>query len=523
MDDLTEKRRHSAAHVLAMAVLRLFPEAKLGVGPVTKQGFYHDFEAPRRLKWDDVKRIESEMNLIIQEDLPFNQLYTSPQEAFQLLMSRGQVYKSELLNQIQDPRISFYKTGEEFIDLCRGPHVSSTNQIGAIKLTSITDVHWLNDEDRPQMQRISGVAFSTPTELNTYLAKQEAVQDRDFVKLGQELELFLGEQKLLFTGSGAVTLQSIRERLAYELEQLSYDELMPQSYSNPQQFLEDCSKIYKIKNRSYRNLPLRMLGTNIIEGDNSTEIQGKKVLGTNQLQSVSYCVPGETIDETLANTEAIIKTFQYLNIAHTAEIHTADLKLSLIPKLTNQLKENKISQTQVIDATAPNQGAIINFITVDELDREWHLARLRVRPSDVEYVNEEGDFSVAYQVEVNYVLEQILAYYLENNEGALPYWASPLQIAIIPIAEAQYRYARTVMEDLAQAGMRSQVDARAETMQSRIRSAELNKVPVIIILGEKEEKGNAVSVRFRNKQELGMISREGLSETLYEHLQNLDK
>lgn len=519
MDPVTERRRHSAAHVLAMAVLRLFPDAKLGIGPVTNQGFYHDFHLPRRLEWEDIKQIEAEINLIIQDDLVFKRLAVPREQAFEILMTRGQIYKSELLQDIHDEDISFFRTGDEFIDLCRGPHVGSTNEVGAVKLLEISETHWKNDPERPELQRISGVVFATPHELTQFMQRRQEIQFRDFRKYAQELDLTYDiDDTTVYTTFGTTSLLQIQDRIVQELTKENYEQVLLPSVAELSSSEVLIDKLYLSRNRSYRSLPFRVFTINRNELSDPIQVSEKPLHSVTQIVSKSYTLTDSGAMETRKTLLMLLNMFNKLGLRARAEIHASDLELEILHHATELLSQQGISQTQIIDALTPKDSLIIHLIAQDSLKREWNLFTMRYNAHSLNYIATDGQFNESRSVTVQTVIDKVMAFYLEDQEGGLPYWAAPVQAIIVPISEQQEFYAEHIGKNLAEQGIRSEIDNRGETMQARIRDAEINRTPIIIVVGEKEEASRAVSVRLRNSQELGLISEQSLLETLESYI-----
>lgn len=506
--------RHSAAHVLAMAASRLYPEAKIGIGPVTKEGFFYDFEFTEPISWDQIKRIESEMNLIIQENLPFNRIMVPKETAFQILLTRGQVYKAELLKEIPDSEVSFYQTGEEFIDLCRGPHVNSTGDIGAVKITTLTTSHWRNDNTRPKLQRISGVAFRDLEGLRKHLHKEQEIQNRDFRKQAKEMQISLGGSKFVtYTPKGSRIMNAISEIVLENMP--SADEVVPPNVRSFPEALAKFDDVVTMKNRSYRELPLTYYSNSRIELSIPLSVIEKDIHTATTIMVRSYLEQESFSSELSQHLDAIVSSLKQMEIKPYATISVPSQTHIGLDLSANALMRAGVSQTQVIDASMPPYKLEITFKTKDEFDREWDLVTLEVGVSKAQYVARSGDFSQPIQITINWVVEKLMAFFLEEYDGGLPYWLSPIQARIIPITDKQHSYARHVQRLLSGENIRVDIDERSETMQSRIRDAEIQKVPLIFIIGEKEATTNAVSIRLRNSEELGLVGESDLFDTLY--------
>jgi threonyl-tRNA synthetase len=513
MSNTLDRIRHSAAHVLAMAAIRLFPDTKIGVGPVTKDGFYYDFEFPRPITWEEVKNIESEMNLIIQENLPFNQLFVPREQAFDILLNRGQIYKSEILRDLPDEEVSFFKTGEEFIDLCRGPHVSSTGEIGPVKLTTLSSSHWKNDETRPELQRISGTAFSTLEELKEFLQKQDAIRQRDFRKLARTLNLTLGTTRdVVYTPEGTLSLNLLLSKVLPNIQATEAKEVMGSPVHRLSEVEENMNSLFAVKNRSYKELPIRYYSSQRHELNEPIDIAEKDIHSVGTVTYKAFCAREDISSEIKLIMDTLNAILRNLGIEYSAQVSAPDLESPYLTQISDLLHRAIVSQTQLIN---PKLDRIrIDFNIKDTLDREWTITSCFMGPSQQQYITRMGEFTPATEVSFTVVLEQLLAYFIENEEGVLPLWLAPVQAVLIPITDAQHDYTFKVAEVLKEHNLRTDVDDRSETMQAKIRDAELAKIHTIIVIGEKEERSESVSLRLRNNNEIGLVSLDRLPEVL---------
>lgn len=517
MENLVERRRHSAAHALAMAAQRLFPNVKLGIGPVTNNGFYHDFEFPHPISWEDVKNIEAEINLILQANLPFNKVMVSRDQAFSILMTRGQVYKSELLQEIPDEEVSFYQTGEEFIDLCRGPHVESTGKIGVIKLLELSDTNWKNDTDRPQMQRITGVAFGTVGELTQYMQRLEAIKTRDYRRYLEDMELAIEvNNEFVYTPHGTTVLNLMHDQIIYGFNQQGFEKVLTSAKQELKAQTEDLDAVYEYKIRSYRHLPLRLFAEQRLELPNGYKINSKPIYRAYEIITKTYAQSSSLLPESRLQLQLILDVADKLNLKIDAQLITADQELNVFKYLSEMLTQRGISQTQVISADKPAQALTLEIFVEDSLKRKWSIAELDYATKQREYINEQGEETPTHEFTIHFVLEEILAYLLEEGEGGLPFKLSPIQCLIVPISSDQVQYAQYVQKLLADSKIRAGVDNSSETMQAKIREAELAHIPAILVIGEKEVNAQAVSVRLHDDQELGLIGEDILISTLQE-------
>lgn len=515
MDPIIEKRRHSASHVLALAVARLFPESKLGIGPVTDDGFYYDFKFPTPITWADVERIQKEIDKIIEEDLPFTQVMVPKQQGIDILFNRGQIFKTELLQDIGDDQVSFYKTGNEFVDLCRGPHVGSTNEIGVVKLLTLTETHWQNNPNRPVMQRISGVAFANQEELAKHLEHKEKLENLDFRELGEQMGLTLGTHKqLIFTPNGTLIIDLIAGDIIESFLDIGTKELSTAPVSELDDIFADLDTFYSHKNRSYKELPLRLASRERHELATSIKVQNKDIRSVYTLFYKSYIQPEGLNREIGLTIETLAKSFEKLQVLTKAEIITSNLNNELIGEISGNLKRRGVSQIQTVD---PNEKEIrLKFIATDHFGRDWDLISLKIKDSNFTYVSRGGEITALQTIEMECILNSVLGYMLEDTEGNLSFKYVPVQVRVIPITDRQHKYAMHINEMLRDNGLRSEPDIRSETMQAKIRSSEIAGIPVILIIGEKEEQNQAVSVRLRDQKEVGLVAEEQLVSTIRE-------
>jgi len=517
MDNLVERRRHSAAHVLATAAQRLFPNVKLGAGPVTNSGFYQDFEFAQPISWEDVRNLESEMNMILQQNLSFNRLATNREQAFSILMTRGQLFKSELLQEIPDEEVSFYQTGEEFIDLCRGPHVESTGKIGVIKLLELTDTNWKNDSERPAMQRVSGVAFATLAELNQYLHRLDAIKTRDFRRYLEEMELAVDvNDDFIYTPHGTTVIKLMRDQIVSKLHKESFVGVLTSAKTELKAQLNDLNSIYNHKNRSYRHLPLRLISEQRVELSRPYKINGKNLDRVYELAAKSFCTTNNLLAESRMHLQMAIDLSEEFSLKLEAQLTTGDPEQQVFKYWAEMLTQRGIAQTQIISADTALTNCGLKLYIEDSLKRRWLFCELEFATKLNKYVSDTGEDAYINEFNIVFILEELLGYLIEEGQGGLPFMLTPIQTVIVPISEEQTQYAQHIEALLRAAGIRTEVDNSSETMQAKIREAELSHVPAILVIGEKEVNSEAVSVRLHDDQELGLIGEDILLKTLSE-------
>jgi threonyl-tRNA synthetase len=571
-----EKMRHSFSHVLASAVIRLFPDAKLGIGPAIENGFYYDFDLPRALTPEDLPRIEEEIKKIISEDIPFQQLILSRDEAMDALHQKGQIYKTELLNEIPDEEVSFYKTGDEFMDMCRGPHMDSTGQLKAFKLMNIAGAYWRGDEKRPQMQRIYGVAFKTDKELKAYLENLEEMKKRDHRKLGKELDLFLvdetaGQGLVMWLPRGAMIRKAIEDFEYKERRALGFKPVYTPHIANLELFKEsghwqhyresmyspldidkekyllkpmNCpyhAKIYNRKIRSYRDLPIKYMefGT-VYRYEKSGELSGlARVRGFTQDDAHVYFREDQTkelVIETLKATIKLIRAFGFDNYRVRLSLWDPEDKEKYIdqPKrwqkaekaLREVLDEMKMKYVEGIGEAA-FYGPKIDFLVKDALGREEQCGTIQLDFNVPErfkltYVDEKGKEQRPVMIHWAPLgsMERFFSRIIEHYGGAFPTWLAPEQVKIIPISDKFHLYAKYVEEELSKHDLRIEIDKRDETVQAKIRDAEIEKVPYMLVVGKKEKENKAVAVRPHAGPDLGMMKLEEFLERINDEIEN---
>ncbi len=547
-----ERIRHSASHVMAEAVQSLFPDAKFGIGPVIENGFYYDFDLPRTLTPDDLPVIEAAMTEIIAQDLPFIQEEASKQDARGIFAR--QPYKLELIDEIPDEKLSIYRQGS-FTDLCRGPHVSSTGEITAFKLLSIAGAYWHGDEKRPMLQRIYGIAFETNDELTNHLARLAEAEKRDHRKLGQDLDLFsfhheAGPGLVHWHPKGATVRRLIEDFWISEHLKRGYEivysphiakldlwktsghwELYREHLYSPmdvegQEYLikpMNCPAhilMYKTRLRSYRDLPIRWaeLGT-VYRYERSGVLHGlTRVRGFTQDDAHIFCRPDQLEDEVVGVLEFAIfmmRTFGFQEyevlLATRPERYAGTVELWQEATETLERALKRLSLHYTVD---PGEGVFygpkIDIRLRDALGRTWQGPTTQVdfnlpQRFDVTYVDIDGVAHPVVMVHRTVLgsMERFFGCLIEHYGGAFPVWLAPVQAVVIPISERHLDYAHQVAAKLQADGLRSQVDVRPDRMNLKIRQAQLQKIPYMLIVGDKELASDGVSVRLRSGEDLG--------------------
>ena len=547
--------RHTSAHMLAQAIKRLYPEAKFAIGPSIENGFYYDIDLDQRLTMEDLQKIEAEMKKIAKEDLKVERYELPKEEALAWAKENGEIYKEELINELPEGEvISFYKQGD-FTDLCRGPHLPSTKKVKAVKLLSIAGAYWRGDEKNKMLQRIYGISFEKNKDLEQYLHLLEEAKKRDHRKLGKELELFFipeeGPGFPLFLPKGMELKNALlkfwreihRQDGYYEIETpiilnrhlwetsghwYHYKENMYTVKIDEQDFAikpMNCPGsmlYYQSKPHSYRDFPMRVaeLGR-VHRHELSGALHGlMRVRAFTQDDAHIFMLPEQIKDEikgVVKLIDSVYKTFGF-------EYH---LELSTRPEdsmgtdeewetAENGLREalEELNLPYILnEGDGAFYGPKIDFHLKDCLGRTWQCGTIQLdmqlpQRFDISYVGQDGEKH--RPVMIHRVLlgsiERFIGILIEHYAGKFPVWIAPTQVKILPISDKYNDYAKAVKDALFAKGLRVEIDDRAEKMGFKIREAQLEKVPYMLVVGEKEVEGNAVSVRSRDKGEMGSLS-----------------
>jgi len=550
--------RHSAAHLLAAAVTELFPDAHPGIGPATETGFFYDFYREKPFTEDDLKKIEEKMRELAQADLPNERICFPKEEGRKLFEQMGEFLKCELIEEKAEPVFSAYRTGK-FLDFCRGPHLPSTGRIKAFKVLSVAGAHWKGDERSHPMQRIYGTAFFTSQELEAYLARVEEAKKRDHRRLGRELDLFsiqdeAGPGLVFWHPKGAIVRNEIEGWLREELYRQGYQLVYTPHIARldlwqtsghlsfyresmfPPMRLEDAEYqlrpmncpfhilIYKDKRRSYRELPLRLaeFGT-VYRYERSGVLHGlPRVRGFTQDDAHIFATP-ETVEGEVAAcvdfARLVLKTFGFEKFE--VELSTWDpgdpVKYSGDPHQW-EMAERSLESTlhsrrmpfQRMVGEAAFYGPKIDIKLVDALGRPWQLTTVQFDfflPArfGLEYVGPDGGLHRPIMVHRALLgaVERFFGVLIEHCAGAFPVWLAPVQAVVLPISEKHLAYARQVTEELRSARIRAQLDDRNEKLNARIRDAQLQKIPFMLVVGDREAQGRGVAVRRRDTGDAG--------------------
>ena len=564
-----ETYRHSVSHIMAQAVKRIYPQAKLGIGPPIEDGFYYDFDLKSPITLEDLIKIEEKMKEIISEDLAFKKREVTKEEAIKLFKKKEENYKLEILSDISEEKVTLYQQGD-FIDLCRGPHISSTGEVQAFKLLKVSGAYWRGDEKRQMLQRIYGTAFFTEGELKEHLSKLEEAKKRDHRILGKKLDLFSIQEEggpglIYWHPKGALIRKIIEDfwikehlKRDYQLVNIPhiakinlwetsghldfYQEFMysPLEIEGQKYLLKPMNcpghiLIYKSQIHSYRDLPVRYaeLGT-VYRYERSGVLHGLlRVRGFTQDDAHIFCTPEQLKDEMMKAVELaffMLRTFGFKD--YQVDLSTRPEKFAgtiedwerAEDTLSKALEERNISY-KIDSGGAVFYGPKIDIKMKDALGRLWQGPTIQFdfnlpERFNVTYVGDDGKPHKVVMVHraVLGSMERFMGTLIEHYAGAFPVWLSPLQIIILPIADRHLSYAQSLREELQKEELRVKVDSRNEKVGFKIREAEMEKLPYMLIVGDKEVEGKTISVRNREKGDLGVMNLDKFKKRVLEEV-----
>ncbi len=557
--DAVQVFRHSAAHLLAAAVLELYPDVKLGIGPPIEYGFFYEFLRPEPFTPEDLSKIEARMREIAARDVPNERKLLPKAEALKLYKQSGQPFKCELVEEkATEPMVSFYTTGK-FVDFCLGPHIPSTGRIRAFKLMNVAGAYWKGQEGNPQMQRIYGACFINQAELDDYLHKLEEARRRDHRKLGPELDLFsiqdeAGPGLIFWHPKGGLVRKQMEDWLREELLRRGYDlvftphimrldlwktsghtdfyrqnmfgamEVEKADYQLKPMNCPGHILIYKSRLRSYRELPIRLaeLGT-VYRYERSGVLRGLlRVRGFTQDDAHIFCMPEQIEQEIQSCVEfawEVLRVFGFdryeveLSARDPARpgeyAGTVEDWERAERALQNTLKRMNVPY-KYMPGEAVFYGPKIDVKLVDAIGRPWQLTTVQFdfnlpKRFRLEYVGEDGGRHQPLMVHRALwgSIERFFGVLIEHYAGAFPAWLAPVQATVLPVSGKSLDAAKKVHERLKGAGFRAHLDDRNEKLQAKIRDAQLEKIPYMLILGEREAAAGSVAVRHRSKGDLG--------------------
>ncbi|MFO7153186.1 MAG: threonine--tRNA ligase [Bacillota bacterium] len=544
--------RHSTSHVMAQAVKRLFPDVKLGIGPAIEDGFYYDFDRDESFTPEDLEKIEKEMEKIIAEDHPFERIEVSREEAIKKLEEMGEPYKLELVNDLPEgAKISFYKNGE-FVDLCAGPHVPSTGRLKAVKLTSLAGAYWRGDSRNKMLQRIYGTSFPKKSMLEEYLKKMEEAKKRDHRKLGRELDLFSMHEEgpgfPFFHPKGMILWNTLIDFWRKEHRKRGYQEIKTpiilneelwkrsghwDHYKSNMYFTEidgegyaikpmNCPGgilVYKSQVRSYRELPLRMAELGLVHRHElSGVLHGlMRVRSFTQDDAHLYVMPSQIEEEILGVIDLADYVYKIFGFDYHVELSTRPENSmgpdELWEKATSALRnalEKKGFDYKVNEGDGAFYGPKIDFHLKDSIGRTWQCGTIQLdfmmpERFDLAYIGADGEKHRPVMIHRTIFgsLERFIGILIEHYAGAFPVWLSPVQVKVIPVSQKFLDYGLKVKRELEDQEIRVELDERNEKVGYKIREAQLQKIPYMLIVGEKEEAEGLVSVRTREEGDVG--------------------
>lgn len=545
--------RHSAAHIMAAAVKRLFPEVKVTIGPAIENGFYYDFDTPKPFTPEDLEAIEAEIQKIIAENQEFTCEVMGRDEARALFENMGETYKLELIDALDQDTVSIYRNGD-FVDLCRGPHIPASGALKAVKLTHVSGAYWRGDENRPMLQRIYGTAWHDPKALKKYLNQLEEAKKRDHRKLGRELDLFsvhedVGPGMVIWHPKGALVRTILEDferkehlRRGYDIvvgptilkkemweisghyehyrENMYFTEIDDQEYGIKPMNCLSHMLVYKSRIRSYRDLPIRLfeLGT-VHRHERAGVLHGLlRVRQFTQDDAHILCRPDQLQDEILGIIKFVSDVMALFGFEYGMELSTRPDKSigseEDWERATNALKgamESEGLPYEINEGDGAFYGPKIDIKLKDALERRWQCATIQCdftlpERFDLSYVDHDGERKrpVMLHRVVLGAIERFMGVLIEHFAGAFPVWLAPVQARVLTVTDAHNAFAEEAVAALKARGIRAEADTRNEKLGYKVREAQLEKIPYILVVGDKEVEEQGVSVRIRGNENLGM-------------------
>ena len=544
--------RHTASHVMAQAIQHLFPGVKFAIGPSIENGFYYDLDTEHRFTQEDFPAIEAEMAKIVKENLPLTKEVVSREDALKLFKEAGQDYKVELIQDLpEDAEISLYRQGD-FVDLCAGPHTASTGAVKAFKLQTVAGAYWRGDEHNKMLQRIYGTAFEKKSELDEYLKMMEEAEKRDHRKLGKQLDLFSFHEEgpgFPFFHAKGMVLRKTLLKLWYELhDEAEYDEistptilsrhLWEQSghwdhYRENMYFttIDDepyaikpmnCPGgilVYKSNVHSYRDFPMRMAELGLVHRH---ELHGAlhglfRVRCFTQDDAHIFMLPSQMKQEISGVMDLIDKAYKIFGLDYHVELSTrpedsmgSDEIWDLATKTLREVIEEKGVPFQINEGDGAFYGPKLDFHVKDSIGRTWQCGTIQLdmlmpERFDMTYIGEDGQKHRPVMVHrtVFGSVERFLGILIENYNGAFPVWLAPVQVKFLPISDKHLAYAKELRKKFKKMGIRVEVDESNEKIGYKIRKAQMEKVPYMAVIGDKEMESNTLSIRDRSKGDIG--------------------
>lgn len=568
-EDGSEVFRHTSAHILAQAVKRLFPDTKLAIGPAIKDGFYYDFDTNHRFTPEDLVRIEEEMKKIVKEDLDVEMFILPRNEALDYLSKIEEPYKVELVENLpEDEIISFYKQGD-FVDLCAGPHLPSTKKVKAFKLLSIAGAYWRGDEKNKMLQRIYGTSFEKNKDLEEYLNRLEEAKKRDHRKLGRELDLFTIQEEgpgfPFFHPKGMVLRNLIEDFWREAHVKDGYGEVKTPIILNEELWhrsghwdhyrenmyftnIDDTGfaikpmncpgamLIYKNKMYSYRDLPLRWAELGLVHRHElSGALHGlMRVRSFTQDDAHLFMLPSQVKDELSKVIDLADYVYKVFGFKYHIELSTkpensmgTEEQWDLAINSLKEVLEEKGIKYKLNEGDGAFYGPKIDFHLEDSIGRTWQCATIQLdfqmpERFDLTYVGEDNEKHRPVMIHRTILgsMERFMGILIEHYAGKFPVWIAPIQVSILPISDKYNEYAYELEKIFKGKGLRVEVDARSEKIGYKIREAQLDKIPYMLVVGEKEMEAKAVSVRSREEGDKGVVTAEEFLASILEEVKN---
>ncbi len=560
--------RHSSSHLMAQAIKELYPDAKLAIGPAIEDGFYYDIDLSVSLTPEDLRKIEKKMKEIVKRNYPIERIEMSIDKAKEFYKKEDNPYKLEILNEIEDDTVSFYKQGD-FMDLCRGPHLPSTGKIKAFKLLSIAGAYWRGDEKNKMLQRIYGTSFPNREELDAYIKRIEEAKKRDHRKIGKEMELFSlheeGPGFPFFHPKGMVLWNTLMDFWRKEHEKAGYVEIKTpiilnkelwvrsghwDHYRENMYFTEIDGKEYAIKPmncpggmlvyksslHSYRELPIRMAEIGLVHRHElSGVLHGlMRVRAFNQDDAHIYMTPGQIKDEIKGVITLADKVYNVFGFDYHVELSTKPENAmgsdEIWERATNALREaleELGKEYKINEGDGAFYGPKIDFHLKDSIGRTWQCGTIQLdfmmpERFDLTYINEKGEKvrPVMLHRTVFGSIERFMGILIEHYAGVFPVWLAPEQIRILSVTTRNNEYAQKVLSQLLENGFRVTAKLDNEKIGAKIRDAELARVPYMLIIGDREEESNTISVRRKGEGDLGSFKIGEFIERVREEIKN---
>ncbi len=564
--------RHTASHVLAQAAKRLFPSIKLAIGPSIQNGFYYDFETEKNFTPEDLSKLEKEMEKIIKEDFPLERFALPRNQAITLMEEKGEPYKVELIKDLPEgEEISFYKQGD-FVDLCAGPHLPSTGKLKAIKLMSAAGAYWRGNENNKMLQRIYGTAFPKKSELDEYITRMEEAKKRDHRKLGRELDLFdildEGPGFPFFMPKGMVLRNVLEDFWREQHKKAGYQEVKTPVILNKDLWLRsghwenyrenmytveideqdfaikpmNCPGgmlVFKRKLHSYRDLPQRMGELGLVHRHElSGALHGlMRVRCFTQDDAHIFMTPDQIKDEVIGVIDLIDNFYKVFGFKYSVELSTrpeksigSDEMWELSTAGLKEALDAKGMTYKINEGDGAFYGPKIDFHLEDSIGRTWQCGTIQLDMNlperfDLTYVGPDGEKHRPVMIHrvVFGSIERFIAILTEHFAGAFPTWLSPVQVKVLPLVDKHHDYAYEVKKQLEENNIRAEIDIRNEKIGYKIREAQMEKTPYMLIIGDKETEGRSVAVRSRKDGDLGSMAFEEFIIKIVKEVKNKEK